>query len=104
FQQIQDPCAAQSNFIEPYNQTELYQNWRIFQDPQTLDFKLHLAQFDGALLSPQFLVSPTPNMLPKRLLRNVTVPPTTQDGLTTQNLLAMKKNGGIAESAGRMTV
>jgi len=30
YQQIQDPCAAVSNFIEVYNFTELYESWRIF--------------------------------------------------------------------------
>jgi len=71
YQQIQDPCAAVSNFIEPYNITEFYRNWRIFQDP-TDGFKLHLFGFDGAPLAPQFQVSTTPTMLPSRLLRNVT--------------------------------
>ncbi|KJA23290.1 hypothetical protein HYPSUDRAFT_137963 [Hypholoma sublateritium FD-334 SS-4] len=63
FQQIQDPCAANSNFVESYNLTEYYQSWRIFQDP-TQGFKLHMFQFDGSPLAPQFLVSATPNMLP----------------------------------------
>jgi len=95
YQQIQDPCAAVSNFIEPYNHTELYQSWRIFQDPQTLDFKLHLFMFDGSPVAPQFLLSATPNMLPHQLLRNVTPPATTSttDGLTTQNALAIPDNG-----------
>jgi len=70
FQQIQDPCAAVSNFIEEYNQTELYQSWRIFRDPTT-GYKLHLFQFDGAPVAPQFQVSTTPNMLPTQLLRNI---------------------------------
>jgi len=89
YQQIQDPCAAVSNFIEVYNRTELYTQWRIFQDPQTLDFKLHLFGFDGFPVAPQFLVSASPNMLPKQLLRNVTAQTTTTttDGFTTQNLL-----------------
>jgi hypothetical protein len=94
FQQIQDPCAAVSNFVETYNVTEFYQSWRIFQDPQTLDFKLHMFQFDGAPVAPQFLVSATPNMLPKRVLRNITLPQQTQDGFTTQNLLAQKGSAG----------
>ncbi|KAM6494254.1 Chaperone for protein-folding within the ER, fungal domain containing protein [Amanita muscaria] len=71
YQQIQDPCGAISNFIEPYNDTELYQQWRIYTDPQQ-GFKLHLFQFDGSPLAPQFLVSPTPNMLPTGLIRNTT--------------------------------
>jgi hypothetical protein len=72
FQQIQDPCAAVSNFIETYNNTEYYRSWRIFTDPTT-GYHLHLYQFDGAPLSPQFLISTSPNMHPTRLLRNVTV-------------------------------
>lgn len=93
FQQVQDPCAAVSNFIEPYNLTELYQSWRIFQDPQTSEFKLHLFMFNGAPLAPQFRVSDTPNMLPTQLLRNVSEPvkTSTTNGLTTQNALAINR-------------
>ena len=71
YQQIQDPCAAQSNFIEPYTLTEYYKGWRIFQDP-TAGFKLHLFMWDGTPVAPMFQVSTTPNMLPTRLLRNIT--------------------------------
>jgi hypothetical protein len=70
FQQVQDPCAAVSNFIEVYNQTEYYKGWRIFTDP-TDGFKLHLFLFDGSPAAPQFQISTTPNMLPTQLLRNV---------------------------------
>ena len=73
FQQVQDPCAAVSNFIEPYNDIELYQYWRIFTDPVT-GYHLHLYQFDGSPLPPQFQVSTSPNMLPTQLLRNATAP------------------------------
>jgi len=102
YQQIQDPCGAVSNFIENYNVTELYQSWRIFQDPQTLGYKLHLFQFDGSPVAPQFQVSATPDMLPTQLLRNVT-PPTgasSTNGLTTQNYLAIGSGG---ERRARMT-
>lgn len=71
YQQIQDPCGAVSNFIEIYNQTEMYQSWRVFLDP-TDGPKLHLFQFDGSPVAPQFQLSATPNMLPTRALRNVT--------------------------------
>ncbi len=71
FQQIQDPCAAQSNFIESYIVTEYYKGWRIFQDPIE-GYKLHLFMWDGAPVAPMFQISATPNMLPTRLLRNVT--------------------------------
>lgn len=70
FQQVQDPCAAISNFIQLYNETEIYQSWRIFQDPQA-GYKLHLFQFDGSPVAPQFQVSTTPKMLPTQALRNV---------------------------------
>jgi len=92
YQQIQDPCAAVSNFIENYNETELYQSWRIFTDP-VAGFKLHMFQFDGSPVAPQFQVSASPNMLPTQLLRNVTtaVTTSTKNGLTTQNALKINK-------------
>jgi hypothetical protein len=71
FQQVQDPCGAVSNFIQNYNDTEYYQSWQIFMDP-VFGPKLHLFQFDGSPLAPQFQSSATPNMLPTQLLRNVT--------------------------------
>ncbi|TFK40512.1 chaperone for protein-folding within the ER, fungal-domain-containing protein [Crucibulum laeve] len=91
FQQVQDPCAAVSNFIEPYNITETYVQWRIFQDP-TQGFKLHLFQFDGAPLAPQFLVSPSPNMLPTTLLRNTSAPTT----VAKRSLEKRSGNGAVA--------
>ena len=89
FQQIQANCAAVSNFIQNYNDTELCQSWRIFQDPVD-GYKLHLfasvtfilfscsrsliffCSFDGSPINPQFQVSTTPIMLPTQPLRNVT--------------------------------
>ena len=82
YQQIQDPCAAESNFIENFNFTELYTQWRIFQDP-TDGFKLHLFQFDGSPVAPQFRVSPEPNMLPTSMLREVTPAFQSQDGFVS---------------------
>ena len=72
YQQVQDPCAAVSNFIQPYNYTEYYPYWRIYEDPTT-GFHLHLFNPDGSPLPYMFQVSTTPNMLPTQLLRNVTV-------------------------------
>lgn len=109
FQQIQDPCAAQSNFIETYNDTELYVKWSIFQDPIT-GFKLHLFQYDGSPLAPQFQVSATPNMLPTQLLRNVSnaTAPTSSAGLTTQGAFAVnngaQRRWSISETMGVVTV
>ncbi|KAI0671235.1 chaperone for protein-folding within the ER, fungal-domain-containing protein [Trametes maxima] len=71
YQQIQDPCAAESNFIEDYNFTELYNMWQIFLDP-TDGPKLHLFNFDGSPVAPLFQVYSTANMLPSRKLRNTT--------------------------------
>jgi len=71
-QQVQDMCASNSNIIQQFNQTTLFASWRIFQDPQRGP-KLQLYRFDGAPLSPQYLISPTPNMLPTTTLTtNVT--------------------------------
>lgn len=95
YQQIQDPCAAVSNFLEDYNLTEFYTQWRIFQDPVT-GYKLHLFQFDGSPLAPQFQVLTTPNMLPTTLLRNVPTSTTSAgNGVKTQtrrSLLQKKSN------------
>ena len=82
FQQVQDPCAAVSNFIENYNDTELYSSWQIFQDP-TAGFKLHMFEADGTPVSPMFQVSVDPQMLPTQLLRNVTPVFTTDNGLVS---------------------
>ena len=72
YQQVQDPCAAVSNFIQLYNDTELYQSWRIFLDPQSGPH-LNLYEFDNSPLPPMFQITTSPMMLPTRLLRNVTV-------------------------------
>lgn len=96
FQQIQDPCAAVSNFIETYNQTEYYRGWRIFRDP-TFGPKLHLFGHDGVPVAPQFRISETPNMFPTQLLRNntfVTVSRRSVDG--DEEDLARRESGAEA--------
>lgn len=92
FQQIQDPCAAQSNFIEPYTQSEYYMGWRIFQDP-TAGYKLHLFLWDGTPVQPMFQNSTTPIMLPTRALRNVT---------TGSSQLTRRSTSGAEESCSRL--
>ncbi|KAG8927587.1 Reversal of tor2 lethality [Tulasnella sp. 419] len=69
--QVQDMCAADSNVMQQFNQTTLFSGWRIFQDP-TLGPKLQIYRFDGAPLSPMYLIADPPNMLPTRVLTNVT--------------------------------
>lgn len=96
YQQIQDPCAAISNFIEDYNLTELYQSWRIFSDENDGP-KLHLFAFNGAPLAPMFQISSTPIMLPTHLLRNVTPP---ADTTSLQNNLADVNNGAVSLDRG----
>jgi hypothetical protein len=105
FQQIQAPCAPTSNFIETYNDTELYQSWLVYADP-VLGTTLQLAQFDQSLLPPLYLISTTPNMLPTQALRNVSsssniskrstndAPPTSR--WATASLIAV---GGLLGSA-----
>jgi len=99
FQQIQDPCAAVSNFIEEYNQTELYQGWRIFTDARAGP-KLHMFQYDGAPLAPMFQVSTTPNMLPTQLLRNIRkeTESSNSNGVKQQRSLEGESNGSLIAS------
>jgi len=76
-QQVQDMCAAQSNIIQQFNQTTLFQSWRIFSDPQRGP-KLQIYQYNGAPLAPMYQLSQTPNMLPTTTLTaNVTEGQTT---------------------------
>lgn len=97
FQQIQDPCAATSNFVEDYNDTELYQSWRIFTDP-TFGFKLHLFMFDGTPVPPQYLISASPQMLPTTLLRNVSTVFTSQDGfVSTGSKQELSASGALSQ-------
>ncbi|KAI0369426.1 hypothetical protein BV20DRAFT_1078744 [Pilatotrama ljubarskyi] len=89
YQQIQDPCAAETNFIENYNETELYNSWQLFHDVNDGP-KLHIFNFDGSPVAPLFQVYSTPNMLPTEPLRNVT------PSIDAVNLLAT--NGAAARS------
>lgn len=91
YQQIQDPCAAISNFIENYNDTELYILWNIYQDP-VKGYTLQLYQFDGTPLPPQYLITTSPNMLPTQALRNVST--TAVTAATVQNAAVVNANAG----------
>ncbi|KAH7913350.1 chaperone for protein-folding within the ER, fungal-domain-containing protein [Hygrophoropsis aurantiaca] len=71
YQQIQDPCAATSNFIENYNDTEYYPLWTTYQDV-VKGYTLQLYQYDGTPLAPAYQVTVSPIMLPTQPLRNVT--------------------------------
>ncbi|EMD39488.1 hypothetical protein CERSUDRAFT_111788 [Gelatoporia subvermispora B] len=73
YQQVQDSCAAVTNFVQDYNNTELLSTWAVEQDP-ILGSRLFLFQFDGTPWPPMLFVSSTPNMLPTRSLRNITGP------------------------------
>lgn len=84
YQQIQNPCAATSNFIQVYNDTELYLSWNIWQDA-ILGPQLHLHQFDGSPLAVMNLLSSTPNMLPTQRLRAAPSPSTTVLKRSTTN-------------------
>ena len=105
YQQIQDPCAAESNFIEGYNQTELYMSWQIFQDPDDGP-KLHLFEADGTPVAPLFQVYSTANMLPTELLRNVTVTITDQSSALFASNSAQRwtPSGVVSLVSGAFTV
>lgn len=70
YQQVQDPCAAETNFIQQYDTQELYTHWNIFTD--TDGPKMYLYDSGGAPLAPLFQVYSTANILPEELLRNST--------------------------------
>jgi hypothetical protein len=94
YQQIQDPCAPVSNFIENYNDTELYVMWNIYQDA-VRGYTLQLYQFDGTPLAPQWLLSTSPNMLPTQELRNVTATTTTTNAVVLLANAGERSWGGV---------
>ncbi|PCH39670.1 hypothetical protein WOLCODRAFT_168065 [Wolfiporia cocos MD-104 SS10] len=99
FQQIQDACAAISNFIEDYNDTELISSWGIFLDSM-LGYQLQLYQYNGELLAQQNLILTTPSMLPTHNLRNTTT--ATSDAIVdlANTNAVLKSAHGIRTSAG----
>ena len=97
YQQIQDPCAAESNFIESYSQDELYDHWQIFMDT-TDGPKLHMFDSGGAPLAPLFQVYSTANILPEELLRNTT------DVTITGSTLVVKKSAARRSTGARDVV
>jgi len=98
-QQVQDMCAAKSNIIQQFNQTTLFLNWNIYIDPQHGP-KLQLYRFDGAPLSPMFLISPEPNMLPTTTLTgNVTVGQTAPSGSSRRLNTAFLSFAGLMGGA-----
>lgn len=98
YQQVQDPCGPDSNFIERYNDTEIYVQWRVFQD--LVDgYKLHLFQFDGSPVAPLFQVSTQPIMLPTQPLNNDSNPALFAQSLAKTNGGATWTPGGIVSLA-----
>lgn len=69
YQQIQSVCAATSDFVETYNDTELYMSWQIIVDA-TLGPQLTMYQSNGIPFPPQSLYAQAPLMLPTQPLRN----------------------------------
>lgn len=65
--QVQEPCAAKSNVITYFNQTELFNDWNIYTDAKKT-FRLQLSRFDGSLLAPMYLYANPPTMLPTQVL------------------------------------
>ena len=75
-----ESTSAESNFVENFNYTELITRWTIDQDVDR-GYRLRLWDYAGYPLPPQYLLSTTPNMLPKTRLREVAIDP---DTLLTQ--------------------
>ncbi len=70
YQQVQDACAAVSNFIENTNVTIYIPWWTIGQDTDK-GFTLKLQKYDLTYYAPFYQISTTPEMLPTQKLRNV---------------------------------
>ncbi|KAI9464381.1 chaperone for protein-folding within the ER, fungal-domain-containing protein [Boletus coccyginus] len=102
YQQIQDPCAAVSNFIENYNDTELYVQWNIYQDA-VRGYTLQLYQYDGSPLAPLWQLTASPNMLPTQQLRNVT-PTTTKSAAVVLLANAGERSWGVSSLTGVCTL
>ncbi|KZV99900.1 hypothetical protein EXIGLDRAFT_605104 [Exidia glandulosa HHB12029] len=62
--QTQSPCTAHSSTIQQFNVTVLFKEWRIFFDPLSQGYHLHLFRFDGAPLNKMILRYETPIMHP----------------------------------------
>jgi hypothetical protein len=97
-QQVQDPCAAESNVLRQFNQTTLLRSWRIFRDLQGRN-KLHLFRYDGAPFSPMFQVYQTPQMLPTRKLTNTTIGVVAQ----SRNQKLRKRSAAVPTSSPSLT-
>lgn len=103
-QQVQDMCASQSNIIQQFNQTTLFMNWNIYQDAQR-GFKLQLYRFDGAPMSPMYLVSQTPNMLPTQTLTgNVTIGQVASDAPRHAAITSLLAVAGASMALGFLAV
>ncbi|TEB19182.1 hypothetical protein FA13DRAFT_1744672 [Coprinellus micaceus] len=57
---VQDPCAAVSNFIEKLQRRPNTTRAGVSSTTPSAGPKLHLFQFDGSPVAPQFLVSKNP--------------------------------------------
>jgi hypothetical protein len=71
YQQVQDACAAVSNFIENTNVTIYIPWWTIGTDTDK-GFTLKLQKYDLTYYAPFYQISTTPEMFPTQKLRNVT--------------------------------
>lgn len=72
YQQVQDACGAESNVLENTNQSIYIPWWNIAEDT-TDGFLLKLQKYDQTYYPPFKQISTTPNMLPTRQLREVTL-------------------------------
>ncbi|EIW84489.1 hypothetical protein CONPUDRAFT_50054 [Coniophora puteana RWD-64-598 SS2] len=98
YMQVEEACGALSNFIQDYNDTELYTSWGISQgtlpNSNTNTYILQMYQYNGEPLPEQYQVSTTPIMLPTKPLRNI------PSGSAASDIVLSKRNGGDRRSAG----
>lgn len=66
--QTQSPCMSKSSSIQQFSTQVLFKEWRIFYDPPSQGYHLHLFRFDGAPLNKMILRSEQAIMHPTTTL------------------------------------
>ncbi|KAI9800823.1 MAG: hypothetical protein M1825_003606 [Sarcosagium campestre] len=63
-----DPCNYDTSIYQRYNQTETFKSFNVGKDGYNGMQRLNLFQFDGAPLTPMWLIYKPPQMLPTKTL------------------------------------
>jgi len=92
--QTQNACAAVSSVVTQFSAQFLFSYWRIYQDPTTQDYHLHLFEFDGTPKAPMTRRSTKPIMLPSTTLVG---------NPATQTANSRRKRDGVQKRSGAVS-